>query len=266
MPDGYGTKAWNMARAGLGAAITPLVDPETARMGANVIEGVEAAPTEAGFFDLMADLPGAAMDIGRNLYEQPGATLRGAAGGATEGLASLTDPLTLATLPFGGEGRGVSAGLRAGERAAVGAGRGARALPGLAEGMEDVSRMMPKKPGAGGSSALDELGDMFKMYGDDAASEAATVKPRLQANASGDSSASIEAINRLKGEAAAGKQRVRLDRAGRETPLIGTDAVDQSARAGETIAFRLPDGTYQVIEQGAGARLPPHIRTSLPKK
>lgn len=251
---------WNLAKRGLAAgamslrggveaATTPLIDPETARSAANLIEGTEAAPTQGGFFDAVQAIP----DVARMAWDDPFGTARNYIAGGVEGLASLSDPLTLATLPFGGEGKAIGTGAKAGVR-------GVDAAMGVMP-KAPVSRMLPK--GGGGSSAMDELAEMFGKYGDDAA-DVAPSRGRVANNASGDSSASIEAMNRLKQEAAQGKQRVRLDRAGRETPLIGTDAVDQSARAGETIAFRLPDGSYQIIEQGAGARLPPNIRQSLP--
>lgn len=67
----------------------------------------------------------------------------------------------------------------------------------------------------------------------------------LDNNASGDSSASIEAINRLQQEKNQRTQRVVMDtRSGRERPLIGVDAVDYNPRPYERVLFRggLRDG------------------------
>lgn len=54
-------------------------------------------------------------------------------------------------------------------------------------------------------------------------------------NASGESSASLEAINRLRDEKAAGQARMLIDRDGSVRPLTGVDAVDTHARAGQVI-------------------------------
>lgn len=74
----------------------------------------------------------------------------------------------------------------------------------------------------------------------------------LRNNASGDSSASVEAMNRQSAMRAKGESFVMLDRAGRETPLIGTDAVDQVPGRGQTKAIKKADGSYEVVQDNGG--------------
>lgn len=57
-------------------------------------------------------------------------------------------------------------------------------------------------------------------------------------NASGESSASLEAQRRLADEQAAGQTRAIIRRDGSVEPLIGVDAVDANARAGEVVVQR----------------------------
>lgn len=76
-----------------------------------------------------------------------------------------------------------------------------------------------------------ELGEIMKGLEE----MAARMKPQEQAqdfrnNASGDSSASLEAQSRLVQETSEGKDRVIVRANGRVEPLIGTDAVDAQAR------------------------------------
>ena len=78
----------------------------------------------------------------------------------------------------------------------------------------------------------------------------------IRNNASGDSSASVEAMNRQASMKAKGESFVMLDRAGRETPLIGTDAVDQVPGRGQTKAIKKADGSYEVVQDNGG-RIPP---------
>jgi hypothetical protein len=79
----------------------------------------------------------------------------------------------------------------------------------------------------------------------------------LSPNASGESAASQEAINRLAAEKAQGIKRVKVLRDGREVPLIGPDAVDLTAGPGETIVKRFADGHEEIQDQGQGARYSP---------
>lgn len=57
-------------------------------------------------------------------------------------------------------------------------------------------------------------------------------------NASGESSASLEAINRVRDEKSAGQQRMLIDRDGSVRPLFGVDSVDTFARQGQVIVQR----------------------------
>jgi hypothetical protein len=79
----------------------------------------------------------------------------------------------------------------------------------------------------------------------------------LSPNASGESAASQEAINRQSSEKAQGIKRVKVLRNGQEVPLIGPDAVDASAGPGETIVKRYADGHEEIQDQGQGARYNP---------
>ena len=74
-------------------------------------------------------------------------------------------------------------------------------------------------------------------------------------NASGESSASIEAINRLRDEKAAGQSRMLVDRDGSVRPLFGVDAVDTFARPGQIIVQRgVGREPWTVISDGTGSR------------
>lgn len=64
----------------------------------------------------------------------------------------------------------------------------------------------------------------------------------LENNASGESSASVEAINRVSSEKAAGQNRYQIDPDGGWTPLTGVDSVDATAPKGHII-----------VQQGVGA-------------
>jgi hypothetical protein len=77
----------------------------------------------------------------------------------------------------------------------------------------------------------------------------------IQNNASGESPASVEALRRVAAEKSAGIQRLRVDtRSGKETPLVGPDAVDAKAGAYERIIARKSDGQWTILDQGAKAR------------
>jgi hypothetical protein len=82
-----------------------------------------------------------------------------------------------------------------------------------------------------------------------------TTSPKTAVNASGESSASQEAINRAGSERAAGVKRVVVDtRSGIERPLIGVDAVDYQPRAYESVEFRGGNRDGEVIDHGHSAR------------
>lgn len=71
-------------------------------------------------------------------------------------------------------------------------------------------------------------------------------------NASGESEASSEAINRAAREKAAGQERVLIDRDGTVRPLIGPSAVDQVARPGQVVAQRgVGAKEWTVLSSGA---------------
>lgn len=77
----------------------------------------------------------------------------------------------------------------------------------------------------------------------------------LPPNASGESKASMEAITRVANEQRAGVKRFRIDtRSGTETPLYGVDAVEVTAGPYDVIIKRFPDGTEEIVDQGAKAR------------
>lgn len=65
-------------------------------------------------------------------------------------------------------------------------------------------------------------------------------------NASGESAASLEAMNRLKQMEGQGKSFVVYDQAGRRRPLVGADAVDYTPQRGETFGIEDPTGFVEV--------------------
>lgn len=75
----------------------------------------------------------------------------------------------------------------------------------------------------------------------------------IQNNASGDSSASVEAMNRNKAMAGKGERFVVYDRSGKARPLIGTDAVDYIAKPGETYGIEGPQGFRTLDNKGGRA-------------
>lgn len=95
------------------------------------------------------------------------------------------------------------------------------------------------------SAMLDELNQL-------AAREQASPRGvRTQNNASGESAASVEAINRVQAEKAAGQKRYVIDRDGTVTPLVGVDAVDAVARPGQVIVQRgVGAEPYTILDRG----------------
>jgi hypothetical protein len=80
---------------------------------------------------------------------------------------------------------------------------------------------------------------------------------KLAANASGESAASQEGINRAAAEKSQGLQRVKIDtRSGKETPLHGVDAVDIRPQPHEVIVQRGPKGET-LLDKGEKARYTP---------
>lgn len=80
-----------------------------------------------------------------------------------------------------------------------------------------------------------------------------TAQADFENNASGDSSASVEAINRLREERELGRVRLLIDRDGSVRPVLGVDAVDAVARDGQVIVQRgVGRDEWTVLSQGAG--------------
>ena len=78
---------------------------------------------------------------------------------------------------------------------------------------------------------------------------------QLVKNASGESSASQEAINRVKMEQSKGIKYFRKDsRTGKEIPLIGVDAIDAKAGDYDTIIRRTAEGHEVIMDQGKKAK------------
>lgn len=72
-------------------------------------------------------------------------------------------------------------------------------------------------------------------------------------NASGESSASVEAINRLNSENAAGKQYFKIDSGTNSVvPLVTADRVDAQAKGKEIIVRHEGNGKYTVLNMGDG--------------
>lgn len=70
-------------------------------------------------------------------------------------------------------------------------------------------------------------------------------------NASGESSASAEAISRTEQERAAGQSRHVIDEDGRATPLVGVDAADSVARPGTVIVQKgVGDTPVTILDRG----------------
>jgi GNAT superfamily N-acetyltransferase len=104
------------------------------------------------------------------------------------------------------------------------------------EGLEDVAGLADLVAGLGGAQI-------------DVAGEGAT-----QENASGDSAASLEALSRQSGMSGRGEKFVVYNRSGQRRELIGPDAVDYQAKAGETYGVEGPTGFRQL--ENRGGRVP----------
>jgi hypothetical protein len=74
-------------------------------------------------------------------------------------------------------------------------------------------------------------------------------------NASGESKASLEAISRAAEEKAAGRVRMAIDANGSVRPLLGPEAVDARAQAGQIIVQRgIGEKDWTVLDRGTGVR------------
>ncbi len=85
----------------------------------------------------------------------------------------------------------------------------------------------------------------------DAKAAAAAPPPVVENNGSGESAASVEAINRQKSMKAKGQTYVVYGRDGVRRPLIGPEAVDYAVQKGETYGIEGPDG-FQVLDDMGG--------------
>lgn len=86
----------------------------------------------------------------------------------------------------------------------------------------------------------------------------------FQNNASGESAASVEAINRVAQEKSAGQSRYILNENGEIVPLTGVDSVDAVARPGQVIVQRgIGDKPYSVLDRGGLSRRSAESRISM---
>lgn len=74
--------------------------------------------------------------------------------------------------------------------------------------------------------------------------------PPIENNASGESAASQEAVNRLDAEKEQGVTRWRIDPDGKRTPLVGVDAVDVKAPQGHLHTMRDAEGNEIITDRG----------------
>lgn len=81
------------------------------------------------------------------------------------------------------------------------------------------------------------------------------MKP-VETNASGESSVSLEAMNRLKSMQGQGQKFVVYDQAGRARPIIGADAVDYTPQRGETFGIEGPNGFETVRSHQVPGKVP----------
>jgi hypothetical protein len=81
------------------------------------------------------------------------------------------------------------------------------------------------------------------------------VRPAVANNASGESPASQEAVNRVEQERAAGVQRFSVDPDGNRTPLTGVDAVDARAPKGGLVIQRDAQGNETILDRGGQNKL-----------
>lgn len=110
---------------------------------------------------------------------------------------------------------------------------------------------VPGNSGAKADFLADDL-DLAAQLDAMAQRQPATKKSsKVQNNASGESAASVEAVNRVASEKAAGRDRFLIDTDGSVRPLVGVDAVDAVARPGQIIVQRgVGTEDYSVLDRG----------------
>lgn len=95
---------------------------------------------------------------------------------------------------------------------------------------------------------------------------AVTTTSKTKNNASGESAASQEAINRQSAMKGKKEQYVVYDRAGNKRPLIGPDAVDYVAKKGETYGVEGPSGFRALDNKGGKVPTGPAAATKVEAK
>jgi hypothetical protein len=207
------------------------------------------------------------------------------ADGGDEGFAELAGLLPLAGGATGAatgaaaddenRWRGAGLGLLAGALGARGLLRGGRrgvdavmpqagrGLLDVAEGAQGPLRSLDAIGGPGGRASVeralpgqtDDIDSLLAQLGGGDDTGFDVLDPMTaRLNASGESSASLEALSRQSGMRSRGEQFVVYDRTGQRRPLLGPDAVDYAVRPGETYGIEGPNG-FRVLDD-AGGRAP----------
>lgn len=144
--------------------------------------------------------------------------------------------------------------------------------PDLAKRAQEIKEEATKGEEKSSDRFTDKQKDEMKGYGLtdeqieklDNAKAAKSKQPEVSNNASGESSASQEAINRDQSNKDQGIKLMKVKVNGEEVPLFGPDAVDVKAGKGETIVKRYADGREEIQDQGAGAKYsgPKEVKSS----
>jgi hypothetical protein len=116
--------------------------------------------------------------------------------------------------------------------------------------LPDIAKTMAPEPIPARTAPVDFDAMMRQMEGELPSMQVAGEGP-TRVNASGESMASQEAMNRMGSMKKAGEQFVVYDRSGNARPLIGPEAVDYRARPGETYGVQTPQG-FQMRENRGG--------------
>jgi hypothetical protein len=111
----------------------------------------------------------------------------------------------------------------------------------------------PRPPAQGLGDILSQLRDYAKVVSQGVPEDiAARTRPsKLTNNASGESSASVEAINRARREQAAGQDRFLVDPDGKMWPIRGVDAVDFKPQKGSIVVQKgVGAEPYSILDRG----------------